>query len=281
MAAPLSPFAPPPPQAAEAVSGGSMGELIASAASLVGVDPETMLRIAQLESSMNPAARNETSSAGGLFQFTDSTASQYGLHGDLRFDPWQASLAASRLARDNIAILRRGLGRDPEPWEVYLAHQQGAGGALRLLREPDSNAVRSLGRDHVMLNLTPSMRARFDPETMTLGDFASSWRSRFNNTVPDTNASISAAMLGTTGVAEMAEPPPPSEAEQAALAHLDAETQKKGAGPLDPAPDAEQQALAQHLARLGTAFAPISTVALPGARRLSDPMMDQRDPRRR
>lgn len=34
---------------------------------------ETMYRIAMCESSLNPQAQNKTSTAGGLFQFTDPT----------------------------------------------------------------------------------------------------------------------------------------------------------------------------------------------------------------
>jgi hypothetical protein len=99
-----------------------------------GLPTGYLARTAQIESSMNPKAQNENSSAGGLFQFIDSTAKQYGLKD--RFDPTQATQAAARLARDNAASLRRGLGREPTGAELYLAHQQGAGGALKLSAQP-------------------------------------------------------------------------------------------------------------------------------------------------
>lgn len=101
--------------------------------------PEGYLsRTAQIESGMNPGAQNPNSSAGGLFQFIDSTASAYGLQD--RFDPAQATDAAARLAKDNAASLRKVLGREPTAAELYLAHQQGGGGAAKLLANPPRQA---------------------------------------------------------------------------------------------------------------------------------------------
>ncbi|WP_442864637.1 transglycosylase SLT domain-containing protein [Agrobacterium sp. LMR679] len=101
--------------------------MIADAAVRNGVDPHALTEVAGIESSFNPYARNKNSSAGGLFQFVDGTAKQYGLRD--RFDPAQASDAAARLMRDNRDHLRKTLGREPNAGELYLAHQQGAGGA--------------------------------------------------------------------------------------------------------------------------------------------------------
>ena len=47
-----------------------------------GIDPETAIRIANCESSMNPFARNEQSGAQGLFQFLPSTWEWIGSPGD-------------------------------------------------------------------------------------------------------------------------------------------------------------------------------------------------------
>jgi len=97
-------------------------QTIVSAANRHGIDPNAMRAIAQIESAGNPNAKNPRSSAGGLFQFIDSTASQYGLQN--RFDPTQAADAGARLARDNASHLRGVLGREPTAGELYLAHQQ-------------------------------------------------------------------------------------------------------------------------------------------------------------
>lgn len=124
--------------------------VITSAAQRYGIDPQAMLAIAQIESSGNPMAKNPKSSAGGLFQFIDSTAKQYGLSD--KFDPAASADAGARLARDNAAHLRNVLGREPTPGELYLAHQQGAGGAAKLLRDPNARAIDVVGADAVRLN---------------------------------------------------------------------------------------------------------------------------------
>lgn len=148
---------------------------INSAASQYGVSPEALQRIAWLESRGNPAAKNPKSSAGGLFQFIDSTAGQYGLQD--RYDPAQAADAGARLARDNAAHLRRVLGRDPTPGELYLAHQQGAGGATKLLSNPTARAADLVGADAVALN-----GGRPD---MTAAEFAGLWLSKAGDVQPE------------------------------------------------------------------------------------------------
>ena len=144
--------------------------LIAQAASRYGVDGATLLRIAEMESNLNPAARNPRSTAGGLFQFIDGTARQYGLAD--RFDPTQAADAAARLLRDNAAHLRRVLGRDATGAELYLAHQQGAGGAGKLLVNPNQPAQAAVGARALRLNA--------GQPGMTAGQFAGMWTERFS-----------------------------------------------------------------------------------------------------
>jgi hypothetical protein len=148
-----------------AVAPAEIRSMIGSAAQKHGVDPVALERVAGLESSFNPNARNPSSSAGGLFQFLDGTATQYGLRN--RYDPAEASDAAARLMRDNRDSLRAALGRDPTAGELYLAHQQGAGGAQKLLSNPNARAVDVVGADAVRLN--------GGNEAMTAGEFAAMW----------------------------------------------------------------------------------------------------------
>ena len=66
------------------------------------------------------------------------------------------------LARQNTAALAKDLGRQPQPWEVYLAHQQGLDGAKALLHaDPDANAAEVVGNPKaITLNGgTPDMSA--------------------------------------------------------------------------------------------------------------------------
>ncbi|MGR3571175.1 transglycosylase SLT domain-containing protein [Brevirhabdus sp.] len=159
-----------PPDRAQVNAPPAVRDAIVAAAQRHGVDPGAMLTIAGIESSFNPKAKNPKSSAGGVFQFIDETAAAYGLKD--RYDPVQAADAAARLARDNTAALRKVLGRDPTAGELYLAHQQGAGGASKLLASPNARAVDVLGRDKVLLN--------GGTETMLARDFANEWISKAN-----------------------------------------------------------------------------------------------------
>jgi hypothetical protein len=130
-----------------------------------GLDPRAGLAIAQIESGLNPNAKNPNSSASGLFQFITSTANQYGLTDPM--NPYQNADAAARLYADNTASLRKVLGREPTVGEAYLAHQQGAGGAAKLLANPNARAVDVVGADAVRLN--------GGNENMTAGEFADLW----------------------------------------------------------------------------------------------------------
>ncbi|MEL6093374.1 transglycosylase SLT domain-containing protein [Bartonella schoenbuchensis] len=113
--------------------------------------PESFLkRVAMIESGGDPNARNKNSSAGGLYQFLDSTARQYKL--DNKFDPLQSIDAMARLTKDNIRYLQTALGRSPSEAELYLAHQQGPAGAARLIKNPDAPASQLLSSQAIALN---------------------------------------------------------------------------------------------------------------------------------
>lgn len=137
-----------------------------------GVDPGVLAVIASLESGFDPLARNPNSSAGGLFQLIDSTAAQYGVAD--RFDLDQAADGGARLARDNMSALGMALGRQPTVGEIYLAHQQGAQGAIDLLNAGSRLASSVVGREAVRLN-------GGNPDTMTAEAFARLWMDKANN----------------------------------------------------------------------------------------------------
>lgn len=156
-------------------SAGLIEGAIRRASERVGVDFDFLIRTAQRESALNPAARARTSSASGLFQFIESTwlatLQRHGAdHGygrlasliertsdggyrvrdgarrevlDLRFDPQAASLMAAELASDHAAYLRGRIGRDPSGGELYAAHFLGPAGAARLIQAVESNPGQS------------------------------------------------------------------------------------------------------------------------------------------
>lgn len=158
MAAPAAISASPRPQIASA---------LARAAVRTGVDFGYLLNQARLESGFDPEAQATTSSATGLFQFTEQTwlhtvKTHGAAHGlgwaseaiflrpdggmsvsdpelrstilDLRRDPEIASAMAGELTRSNKAYLDAELGRAPEAVDLYLAHFLGAQGSVRFLR---------------------------------------------------------------------------------------------------------------------------------------------------
>lgn len=148
-----------------------------AASSQTGTPFEYLVKTAQRESAMNPAAKAPTSSAAGLFQFIESTwletikteGARLGL-GDvadritvengryrvedpaerkaileMRHDPEIASMMAGALTRRNAGYLSGKLGRDPSVGELYIAHFLGAKGASQLIglagSEPDASAA--------------------------------------------------------------------------------------------------------------------------------------------
>jgi len=155
-----------------------ISELIEAASARHGVSPVAMKAIALLESGGDPKAKNPRSSAGGLFQFIDRTANDVGLAD--RFDAAQASDSGAFLGSRNAASLRRALGREPTTGELYLAHQQGADGAVRLLRDPSRRAVDLVGADAVRLNMPAAeLEKRGGVENVTAeggGGFGRLWR---------------------------------------------------------------------------------------------------------
>jgi hypothetical protein len=138
--------------------------------------PANLARIATIESANNPGAVNPSTGAVGAYQFTAPTAARYGGNG---------TVAAAHLMADNADALAIALGRDPTPSELYLAHQQGAAGAVALLQNPDSRAVDVL----MPFYKSPDIAARAitgngGTADMTAGDFTKMWDQRFCGAQP-------------------------------------------------------------------------------------------------
>ncbi len=113
-----------------------------------GYSPFGLARTIRIESSGNPNAVN--GNAVGLGQFMPATAAQVGLTN--RRDPYQSIEATQKLAADNRPVLAAALGRDPTDAELYLAHQQGAAGAAKLIANPDARAGDLVGDAAIRAN---------------------------------------------------------------------------------------------------------------------------------
>lgn len=147
--------------------GQEVRSVIAAAAERTGVSFDYLLAQAKLESGLDPSAKAETSSATGLYQFTQGTwlatldrhGAEHGLGWaasaiaggritdpamagaimDLRRDPAASALMAGELARDHAGLLAGVLGRAPDDAELYLAHFLGGGDATRFLETLQSD----------------------------------------------------------------------------------------------------------------------------------------------
>lgn len=145
---------------------------VSNAAQRTGVSFEYLMDQARLESGMRPDARASTSSATGLYQFTEQTwlgtVKQHGAaHGldwaasaisqqsngrfdvgdaglrrtilDMRANPEAAAAMAAEFAADNGEHLQSRLGGVPEAVDLYLAHFLGAKGATAFLSQLEEN----------------------------------------------------------------------------------------------------------------------------------------------
>ncbi|WP_051013977.1 transglycosylase SLT domain-containing protein [Pararhodospirillum photometricum] len=143
---------------------------IQAASRKTGVDFAFMLAKARRESGFQADARNATSSAQGLYQFTHQTwMEQIKTHGPehglgeladritkrpgggyqadsqetlnrvlaLRHDPHVSAAMAAEYAADNRRLLSKALGRPVGGTDLYLAHFLGPGGAIDFLRALD------------------------------------------------------------------------------------------------------------------------------------------------
>ncbi|BAQ50286.1 phage tail tape measure protein [Methylobacterium aquaticum] len=151
---------------------GSVAERVITTARAAGAGSMVnyLLGLGQLESSMNPGAKN-ASGAKGLFQFMNNdypggvnTWGKYG-KGDI-FSVENQVPAAIDFTRDNAKIFRDRLGRDPTDAELFVLHNQGAAGGTRLLRNPNSPA-----RDFVSAAAIENNGAKGRSGSITAGEF--------------------------------------------------------------------------------------------------------------
>lgn len=163
--------------------GTALGIDFASMEAEAGLPGGYLNKVAMIESGGNPNAQNPNSSAGGLFQQIDSNAAAYGVED--KFDPVQSTQGAVAFAVENKNYLTRVLGREPTGGELYLAHQQGPGGAAKLLSNPEAKAVDIVGADAVRLN--------GGNENMSAGEFANIWISKYNGSRGQTTSQYASA----------------------------------------------------------------------------------------
>jgi len=120
-----------------------------------GLDPEVAVRIAQVESSLDPSAKAKTSSAQGLFQVVDKTWKDFGGKPGQKNNPDENIRVGLNILESNTKSLKNALGRDPSPTELYAAHFLGAQGAKTVLSaNPDTPVSELLSQRAIKANPT-------------------------------------------------------------------------------------------------------------------------------
>ena len=105
--------------------------------------------IALIESGGDKNAKAKTSSASGMFQFTEGTwkdmvkAMGKEYKSEDRFDPAKATEVAAFFSQKQKAQLEKSTGREVGQTDLYMAHFLGAGGASKFLKAKDQNANQS------------------------------------------------------------------------------------------------------------------------------------------
>jgi Transglycosylase SLT domain len=153
-AADEDPPPPPPPAGTIKAKPGpnqSVVDAIIAGAVAQGLDPMTVLTIVAIESMFNPTICNRSTSAAGLFQFIDKTWAT--ASGGLTF-PGRGGKNNGQAAGASVPVqvkigckflqgissrLQQALGHTPSATEIYILHQQGDGGGMKILKG-DKNA---------------------------------------------------------------------------------------------------------------------------------------------
>ena len=200
---------------------------IQSAAERTGVDFSYLLKKASVESSLNPNATASSSSATGLYQFTQQTwlqmvknyGGKYGLgtYADhiamgsngvahvsdpqwrdailnLRKDPVASAAMAGELDKQNKTALQDNVGGKVGSTELYLAHFLGAGGASTFLNglhaNPATKAARLLPEAAAA---NPSVFYAKDGTARSLSQIYQHFAQKFDGATPVTAPTIAVA----------------------------------------------------------------------------------------
>lgn len=150
-------------------------EIITKVAKEKGENADYFIRLAELESSLG-TNEDDTTDATGIFQFQEKTGKQYDLSSEDRNDVTKSTEAVIEFTKDNKKSLKKTLGKEPENWQLYLAHQQGAGGFKELHKNPNKKAIEIVGEDAVIQN--------GGSKDMTSKEFMELWKEKYQGKAP-------------------------------------------------------------------------------------------------
>ena len=202
-------------------------QAIDRAAAATGVDAGMLKTFARIESSGNPNA--VTGKYKGLFQLSDTEFAKHG-GGDI-FDANHNAMAAARKLKKESADFKARTGREPSGFDLYMVHQQGAGGAANHAAHPQDPAWRNMldtaegaskgagwAKQAIWGNIPSDQKARFPSgvESVTSGQFMDLWRDKYTRlggqdagqrAQPTADQQQPPATPGTQGEADLAAGP--------------------------------------------------------------------------
>jgi hypothetical protein len=164
-----------------------------------GLDPMMILTFIAIESDFDPVQCSPVSSAAGLFQFIDSTWAAVGgptFPGRGGVGNGQAAGASvdvqvdlgCKFTADNASKLAKELGEPPTGVTIYMAHQQGFGGALKILRANRNDSIESV------IGAAAARNNRF--EGLTVGQTIEKFSAVYRSNEDDARALVTIAAAG-------------------------------------------------------------------------------------
>jgi hypothetical protein len=199
-----------------------------------GLDPMMILTFVAIESDFDPTQCSPLSSAAGLFQFIDSTWAAVGgptFPGRGGVGNGQAAGASvdvqvdigCKFTADNARKLANELGEPPTGVTIYMAHQQGFGGALKILRANRNDPIESV------IGVAAARNNRFQGLTVgqTIDKFSAVYRS--NEDEARALVTITAPGPGVVGAGPTATDSILSKAVHIALTEMEMFARKNGA----------------------------------------------------
>jgi hypothetical protein len=202
---------------------------IARAAVKYGVDPQMLMRFAQIESGMRPNAR--TGSYKGLLQLSDEEFRKAGGQGSIYDVEANANAGAAKLKRE-MGQFKAKHGRDPAPSDLYMVHQQGEAGYGAHMAKPDGvawqnvrpyytdEAARAKGfRDGdayakaaIWGNVPDQFKAQYGSvDNMTSKQFTDMWAAKVNDGKFDPGTMVASAQPSTGSASGSSTPTAPQE----------------------------------------------------------------------
>jgi hypothetical protein len=184
-------------------------DLITSSAQRYGLDPQALKRFVQIESGGNPGAT--TGSYMGLLQLSPSEF--YARGGHNIFDPAEnLDVGSQKLAQESASFAHK-YGRAPDASDLYLIHQQGAGGAAAHMANPSAPAWQNMystaegqakgpswAKQAIWGNVPDNLKAQYGSvDNMTSQDFMNLWRAKVNGgSAPDPSQPVASSVGGQT-----------------------------------------------------------------------------------